>query len=578
MAAGKKNPGKKESEERTTETSDPDNLLRKNAEGQLARSPKISPGLKGQTPEQLVHELHVHQIELETQAEELRRAHLQLEESRDKYLDLYEFAPLGYLTLNDKALITEVNLTGVTLLGVERNKIINHGFGRFIAPGDRERWDPYFMSVRNHEEKQACTLMLIRGDGSIFPARLESMRIACLNKGTPTIRVAISDITDIHEAEKALRESEERYRLLLQNAYDMIFVHEISSDGPGKFLEVNDKICTTLGYTREELLAMSISDIDVPEQHEKIPAILKSIFSHNNVTFETEHVTKSGRRVPVEIHAVRFDLRGRPTVLSISRDISGHKQLVGALRETNKKLNLLSSITRHDINNQLVTINGFLELLHRKFPGDPEREDFFEKITNASDRINAMIQFTREYEKIGVNAPVWQDCCKLLDTAVKQTPLGNVTVKNDLPAGTEVFADPLMIKVCYNLMDNAVKHGGKITTIRFSAQERNGNHIVVCEDDGDGILAEDKERIFDRGFGKNTGLGLTLVREILDITGITIKETGEPGKGARFEITVSKDMWRIGKANRKLDFKDITEKELHEKPNPAPVPGARDHD
>ena len=110
-----------------------------------------------------------------------------------------------------------------------------------------------------------------------------------------------------------------------------------------------------------------------------------------------------------------------------------------------------------------------------------------------------------------------------------------------------MFGDPLIIKVCYNLMDNAVRYGGKITTIRFSAEEHDGERIIVCEDDGTGVDAKDKKRIFERGFGKNTGLGLTLSREILDITGITIRETGEPGKGARFEMTVPKGMWRTGR-------------------------------
>ena len=108
-----------------------------------------------------------------------------------------------------------------------------------------------------------------------------------------------------------------------------------------------------------------------------------------------------------------------------------------------------------------------------------------------------------------------------------------------------MFADPLIVKVFFNLIDNALRYGGKITTIQFSAEESDGDHIVVCEDDGIGISAVEKEKIFDRGFGKNTGLGLFLAREILDITGITIRETGEEGKGARFEIMVPKGMWRM---------------------------------
>ena len=131
-----------------------------------------------------------------------------------------------------------------------------------------------------------------------------------------------------------------------------------------------------------------------------------------------------------------------------------------------------------------------------------------------------------------------------MDTAAKEAPVGKMMVKNKLPAGTEVFADPLVVKVFYNLMDNAARYGGKITTIRFSVEERNGDHLIVCEDDGDGVVTQEKEKIFERGFGKNTGLGLALSREILSITGITIQESGETGKGARFEMAVPEGAYR----------------------------------
>ena len=227
-----------------------------------------------------------------------------------------------------------------------------------------------------------------------------------------------------------------------------------------------------------------------------------------------------------------------------ARDITERKRAEEAILQANKKLNLLSGITRHDINNQLLVLNGFLKLLQNKAT-DPAYEGFFTRITKASSQISSMILFTKEYEEIGVKAPIWQDCRNLVDNAAKQTPLGQVMVKNDLPTGAEVLADTLIVKVFYNLMDNAVRYGGKIRTIRFSALESGDDHVIVCEDDGEGVVIEEKEKIFERGFGKNTGLGLFLSREILDITGITIRETSEPGKGARFEIVVPKGMWRI---------------------------------
>jgi signal transduction histidine kinase len=219
------------------------------------------------------------------------------------------------------------------------------------------------------------------------------------------------------------------------------------------------------------------------------------------------------------------------------------KKAQDAIYLANKKLNLLNSITRHDINNQLTVQIGYLEILEDT-KIDTVQKEYFLQVTNAAKRISSMIQFTKEYEKIGVNAPVWQEARTLVDAAAKEVALGNIMVKNDLAAGMEVFADPLIIKVFFNLMDNAVRYGGKITTICFSVKELNGVTTLLCEDDGNGIPAEEKERIFERGFGKNTGLGLFLSREILDITGITICETGEPGIGARFEMMVPKGAWR----------------------------------
>jgi len=166
-------------------------------------------------------------------------------------------------------------------------------------------------------------------------------------------------------------------------------------------------------------------------------------------------------------------------------------------------------------------------------------------MATASDSISAMIRFTREYESIGVNAPAWQEVSLLADSSSKDISFGQIRLINDIPHGIEVYADPLIGRVFFNLMDNAVRHGGKITTIRFSVEEQDDRHIVVCEDDGDGIVAEEKEQIFDRGFGKNTGIGLFLAREILSITGIGIHETGEPGKGARFGMTVPTGAWRV---------------------------------
>lgn len=132
-----------------------------------------------------------------------------------------------------------------------------------------------------------------------------------------------------------------------------------------------------------------------------------------------------------------------------------------------------------------------------------------------------------------------------VEKAIAALPLGNVTVKRDC-ADTDVFADLLFEKVFYNLIDNVLRYGGdQMTVIRISSQLSEGYLTLVCEDNGTGIAVDDKKRLFTQGFGKHTGLGLFLSREILSITGITITETSEPGKGARFEITVPKGAYRF---------------------------------
>ena len=628
-------------------------------------------------------DLRIHQVELEMQGEELRKSHLALEESRDKFIDLYDFAPLGYLTLNDKALIEEVNLAGATLLGTDRKKLVNARFRKFIAQTDSEQWIKYFMDVLNRGEKQICTLTLKRSDDSMFLARLESIRII-LSDGTPTVRVAISDIKDIQKAEEALRESEEKFRATIGQSMDGILI----ADGDFNIIEWNAAQTTIYGNTREEMLGkplwefqfatmpkeqkspgllekmkrrmldhraspdsvwmnslhdynvqcgdgpcktvqistfpiifrdsilfgsisrdithtkraedalqeseeryrdifensvvglfqtapggrminvnnafahmygfsdaaeMLAADLDVgsppytnPEDRQEVLHLLAEKGRVEN--YEAPHLKRDGTRFWVSITA-RTIRNTEGNVLLYEGtiiDITERKVAEEAIRQANTKLTLLSSITRHDISNQLTVLRGYLALLEQRQP-DPTLNEYFLKVNTATKRISAMVKFTKEYEEIGVKAPTWQDCHTLVDTAAKQAPLGKVMVKNDLPTGAEVFADPLVVKVFYNLMDNAARYGGKITSIRFSSLESGDDHLIVCEDDGNGVPADEKEKIFERGFGKNTGLGLALSLEILSITGITITETGEPGKGARFEIAVPKGSYRMKK-------------------------------
>lgn len=219
------------------------------------------------------------------------------------------------------------------------------------------------------------------------------------------------------------------------------------------------------------------------------------------------------------------------------RDVTERRRDERALHEANRKLNLLSSITRHDINNQLMVLSSNLTLLeYMKLEG--RSESYLSKANKAAERISNMIQFTREYQDIGVRAPVWHRLRSLVDEAMTDVRFEGVRVMNDLPDDIEVFADPLIAKVFNNLIQNAVQHGGNVTTVRILLEEIDDVHMVVCQDDGVGVSPDMRAKLFTKGAGKGHGFGLFLCREILAITRIIITEEGQPGGGARFVLTL----------------------------------------
>jgi len=353
------------------------------------------------------------------------------------------------------------------------------------------------------------------------------------------------DLSWKKQAEEELRDSEEKYRQLFHNASDAIFLHDIAENGmPERFFEVNETACAVLGYSREELLNMTVADINTSQDREKAPGIVEELVHTGHARFEGFHIRRDGTIFPVDISAHYLQLQGRWMVLSICRDITERRRAEKAFIEVNRKLNLLSSITRHDINNQLFSLKAFLELMKDSLENPKETANYLIKAERAAGAIERQIAFTKEYQDLGVTAPVWQRASACVSDAAGSLPLGDIRIENQA-TDLEVYADPLLEKVFYNLIDNALRYGGtKMTEIRVSAQEAEGKLVIVVADNGDGVSNEDKMRLFTKGFGHNTGLGLFLSREILAITGMTIAETGDPGNGARFEITVPEGAWR----------------------------------
>ena len=181
--------------------------LRKRAEELLSKKPVDIQNTVEKDTQRLIHELEVYQIELEMQNEELRKAQAELEESRNKYFDLYELAPIGYFTLDKKGLILEANLTGANLLGVHRRHLLKKEFTRFVA---RDFQDTFYLCRRRVIEtsvKQTCELELVRKDGTSFHAQLESVVVRDAEGSFSQLRTTISDLTDRKRAEQKLRDA-----------------------------------------------------------------------------------------------------------------------------------------------------------------------------------------------------------------------------------------------------------------------------------------------------------------------------------------------------------------------------------
>jgi PAS domain S-box-containing protein len=348
--------------------------------------------------------------------------------------------------------------------------------------------------------------------------------------------IFLHDVTDQKNAEAALRESEEKYRSIINEMQDMFY----RTDLAGKITMLSPSAAKLAGYDSiSQILGRNVSEVYAdPADRSKLLSVISEKGSVNAYPLCLKTRDGSTRYVTTSSHFYRDAGGNIQGVEGVIHDITDQRRAEEAVRMANKKLNLLSSITRHDIRNQLMALMAFLELSLESIDNPAELADFLKKNQKIAETIARQITFTKEYEDLGMKAPSWQNVSTGVTQALDTLPLKKIHAEVET-GGLEIFADPLVEKVFYNLIDNSLRYGGEaMTTIHITAHTAGTELVLAFEDDGAGIPADEKTVIFDKGFGKNTGLGLYLSREILSITGITIAETGLFGKGARFEMTV----------------------------------------
>jgi len=343
----------------------------------------------------------------------------------------------------------------------------------------------------------------------------------------------LHDITDRKAAESALRRSEAEKAAILNSMpvmlayYDtdmrVLYANKISGDSVGSLPEdLIGRHCYEIWYGRT----------DPCENCPLIRSLATGEVEEEVVT------TPDGRTFHLRGCPVYDEKGGIAGLIEFAMDITEQKATEEAIHAANKKLRILSGITRHDILNQVMALQGFLQFAEEKSI-DPEQAGYLSEVKKAAKAMERQIEFTRSYEELGMEKPAWSAFSTMIE-GINDTRL---PIRHECD-GYEVLADPMIEKVFANLMENTRNHAEGATGVEIRCEIRDGNLIIIWEDDGPGVPDAEKEDIFQRGIGKHTGLGLFLSREILAITGITICENGIYGKGARFEMQVPKEAWR----------------------------------
>ncbi len=417
-----------------------DCALRDAAEDQLGGSQDVPSELKDTTPEAIIHELQVHQVELEMQNQELHRAQVEAERSRERYLDLFDYAPVGYFTLDKNAVILEANLTGAGLLGIERISLIDKPLTNFIHKDDQDTFYLHRNQVLQTETQHISEIKLVKSHGGWFHAQLQSVRIVDPKGGLGQWRTAVTDITDrrlaedavqrahdelenrveertsellkINErlnqeiaerkkGEEALRRSEERYRQLFEKNRAIKLLVDLETAG---IVDANPSALEFYGYSLEEIKQLKITDINILAAEQVVAAMTTIETEEGIASFVFQHRLRSGEIRDVEVHSGPIEIHGRNVLYSIIHDITERKKAEEALRQSELRLNLVLSgagLGSWDYNvetGETVCDQRLAEMLGFTLDGIQRHAPWWENLTHPDDWPRTMEMFNAHME------------------------------------------------------------------------------------------------------------------------------------------------------------------------------------
>jgi PAS domain S-box-containing protein len=356
-----------------------------------------------------------------------------------------------------------------------------------------------------------------------------------------------NEIDQRQKSQVALEQSERKYRELVENANSII----LRLDDRGIITFFNEFAQRFFGVTEDEMIGKNIFGTIIPfhdnsiHDKEKMDSFLKPT---EDLTFnEIECLRRSGEPAWVAwTNKAIYDPSGRVTEhLIVGMDITERKEVENALHRVNANLNLVSSIARHDILNKLTVVNGSLSLLKNAI-SDKSLLKYVLNSETAMNAIKRQIEFTRDYKDMGMEKADWQDIALTIKEVLEDQDLRELPITRQLD-NLEIFADPWLRRVFVNLLESLAhkETSPKSIQIYYSVSE-SGLSIFIKSDNG-GIPADKKEKLFERSYDDSDDFGLFIAREILAITGISIRETGDPGKEILFEIGIPKRAYRFTK-------------------------------
>jgi PAS domain S-box-containing protein len=297
---------------------------------------------------------------------------------------------------------------------------------------------------------------------------------------------------------EALAASEMKYRTLIEQANDAIFLVDLES---GFFIDANRKAQDLVGRSRDEIHKMHYSALFPPEEKEIYSAIHNSLLSGDQgAVREGSVMHHTGMCIPMEISSSVIEVNNVRLILGIFRDISERKRAEQALMQAQRKLNILNSVTFEDIQNTVFTLTAFLEIQDDQGL-DPLMKEYIEKEHALAIDLQKSIEFMKDYQNMGINTPQWHNVLQTFLFAISHLDISGLSRIITLDT-LEIYSDPLLEKVLIILIDNVIRHGKTATEMVFRYNETGDGVTLIFEDNGIGVLDQEKEKIFERGYGK----------------------------------------------------------------------------